>query len=137
MPLDPTKESTKIVISSEKELMAVAQSQRKFYRNVEDIPPGKCFALMAIELSQPLTTPQYYSLFAEAQAKYGAEGIEVLYEGITPDYGDDYQIDVHTTVNLAPRKRPVEIPEPIPEHEPVPEHDVEEIPVEEENLNEE
>jgi len=125
MPLDPNKESTKIVISPIdtllslalqygidiapfKELLAEAQSQKKFYRNIEDIPPGKCLALLAIQLAQPLTKTQYYEIFSDAQLLYGVEGIEVMYEGITPDYESDYQNDLNTTVNFVPGKREIE-----------------------------
>lgn len=110
MPLDPNKFGTQIVIGSDKELMAQAQSQTKYFRNIEDIPAEKYLAVLAIQLTAPLTPEQYYSLFSEAQAKYGAEAIELMFEGRMPDYGEDHQVDFQSTCNLVPRKRSAEEP---------------------------
>ena len=110
MQTPETKEAVNIVIADDLELKAAAQRQTKYYDVLKDI--GTDFlSIISIRTPEKATWQQWMDARSALMSIFGNDiGMWANFDAQLPDFGEDYQNDLHLTANLVPVKRTADIP---------------------------
>lgn len=110
MPIDPTVHAASLIASAQ-EISAVEHQNRFGIRHqiIKDLTSGKFVTVLAIQTPSAFSSEQFFEILSWLRNEHGVEAMQTAFAAEIPDYGMEYQNDLHLTAHLR-AERPIDLP---------------------------